>query len=522
MTIRNIERFAIFLLLLIFTINETIGQQKIPEFITFKSDFEKQVLTDPDRHQDIELLIAISENASSEFSQGIQAQIQAFKRELVAKNFEGKSEEKKVKLLFSLMHKNFFQKYRQVSNFDQIFKLNEYNCVSATALYALILKAYNIPFSIKETPTHVYSIAYPQTKSIVLESTAPKDGYHYLDDHTVQKAVGSLVELKYFTQDEVDTKGSRKIYNEFFFNEDEIDLRKLAGLQYHNEAVTFFVEEKYKEALNSNYKATLLYPSEKSEYLNLGILANILSKTEISTTEDVLYLTQYANLPAVDKNQLLDSYRSIVNSRLFEESRVDFTDSMYQYLAKNLKDSILLKNISEIHYEAFGRFYGQKSEFKKSLEFLSEAYKLNDKNANIQSLITHCLIQNFSRRAGSLGAIKKMDEYSKQFEFLKDNILYQSLYFFNYGYTGYNHLRADDMKKGMENLDLMESLIVKFGENLQIDENLYGLLYAEAGAAYFREREYQKAKKIIEKGLDILPDHPELKIRLEIVIDEMN
>ena len=71
-------------------------------------------------------------------------------------------------------------------------------------------------------------------------------------------------------------------------------------------------------------------------------------------------------------------------------------------------------------------------------------------------------------------------------------------------------------------LKLLESLIGRFGEELRYDENQYGMVYAEAGAAYFRERRYVEAKKIIQKGLDIMPEHPELKVRLEIVLEEMN
>ena len=46
---------------------------------------------------------------------------------------------------------------------------------------------------------------------------------------------------------------------------------------------------------------------------------------------------------------------------------------------------------------------------------------------------------------------------------------------------------------------------------LRYDENQYGLAYAEAGA-YFRLRNYKKAKEIIEEGLKIMPEHPELKV----------
>jgi len=509
------------ILLIILFLSLTLNVNGQYSHIKFKSDFERKVLTDLDKHSNIDVLLAISENGSDYLTEKVKSKINSLKIDLSNKKFENKAEEKQLKLLFDLTHKNFFAKYREITNFDKIFEAKEYNCVTATALYGLILEEYSIPYSIKETPTHVYIIAYPVTKSIILESTAPKDGYYYPNDGNVQKAVNSLVELKYYTKDEVEAKGVRNIYNEFFYSKDEIDLKKLAGLQYYNEAIVSLSEEKYEDALNSIYKSELLYPSDKTEYLSLILLANILNKTDFKDVNDIKYLTQYANLSIVEKDQIISAYNTIVNNNLFLESNVVLTDSVYHYLSGNLRDSTLMKDISEIHFSSFGRFYAQKSDYNRSLEYSTKAFEINPKNVNTQSLIAQSLVFNFQTRAGSPSTIKKMDEYMETFPFLKEHSLYQSLYFYSYAYNAFNHIRADDIDKGLEYLEQMESLIEKFGDELKYDENQYGMVYAEVGAAYYREHKYKKAKDIIEKGLSIMPDHPELKIRLEIVNEEM-
>lgn len=236
---------------------------------------------------------------------------------------------------------------------------------------------------------------------------------------------------------------------------------------------------------------------------------------------DINYLSQYANLSITDKDEITNAYRTIINDRLFKESNDSLIDSMYSLLNTQIIDSMLIKNISEIHFEGLARFYAQKSDFKKSLEYSSKCYEINPLNVNTQSLITQSLIQDFSRRTGSASTLNKMDENQKKFSFLRENSLYQSLYFFTYAYNAFNYLRADDVSTGLRYIEKMESLLEQFGDELKYDENQFGLAYAEAGAAYFRKRQYKKAKAIIEKGLEIMPDHPELKIRLQIVNDEM-
>ena len=516
-------RRILFLSIFIIAFITRIGlcRQYGTDSIIFKTEFERDILTNIDQYGDIEILLAISENATFDYASKIRDGINAFGRELDSKKFSAKNEEKKVKILFNLTHKWFFQKYREGSTFDRIFDVKEYNCVSATALYAIMLKEYNIPFVIKETPTHVYSLAYPKTKGIVLESTAPKDGYYYLDDNDVRKVVNSLVESKYFTKDEVSAKGVRNIYNEHFFSKDDINIRELAGLQYYNEAVAYLANKEYEQALNSGYKLELLYPSKRAEYLKYVILTNILSESDMDKLEDIAYLAQYANLPVVDASRIANTYRKVVNKQLFSMSNVSFISSAYDYLSANLKDSVLMKTLSEIHYAEFGRFYAQIAKFDKSLEYASKAYVLNHKDVNTQALITQSIVQDLAQRAGNISTISKMEEYSERFSFLRKNSFYQSLYFHAHSYIAFNYLSADDIKNGLKQLGVMESLIEEFGSELKIDENRFGLVYAEAGAAYFREGKYKQAEEIIRRGLDIMPEHPELKVRLEIVIEEM-
>lgn len=444
------------------------------------------------------------------------------KSELERKKFDTKTEEKKLKLLFDQTHTNFFEKYREISNFSEIFTTKEYNCVSATALYCLILDEYKIPYAIKETPTHVYTIAYPASKSIVLESTAPKSGYYSPSNSDIQKAVGALVESKYYTKEEVESKGARKIYNEFFYSEDEIDLVKLAGLQYYNEAITFLHDAKYVQALNSNNKAQLLYPSEKAEYLSYILLARILNKSELKEFSDIEHLSQFANLPIVEVKDISNAYRTIVNNVLFQESKLEKMDSIYSFLSNSILDSSKIRAISEIHFEELSKYYAQKTDFINSFKYASKAYEYNPNSVNVQALITQSLVQDLSRRTASSSNLIKLDEYTIQFPFLRESILFQSLYFFSYAYLAYNHFLADDLVKGLELLSKMEFILKEFGDGLRYDENLYGLVYAEAGASYFRLRNYAKAKEIIEAGLMLMPEHPELKERLKIVLDEMN
>ncbi len=499
-----------------------IRAQEKPDLasLDFKSPFEEKVFSNLEEAQDLDLLMAISDGMTEAKVKAITTYISDFKKALEKKKFGSKNEEKKLKILFDLTHDRFFDQYIEVSNFYEIFRTREYNCVSATALYALILKSYGIPYQIKETPTHVYAVAYPYTKNILLESTAPQSGYFSPSQKDIERAVEALVESKYIKQSEVDRQGITQVYNNFFYSKDNIDIRQLAGLQYYNETLQHLEKEQYKAALNAVRKSALLYPSEKIDFLESSIMVSIFAESDFDSLDDIRLLADFANLNGDSESMVTETYKIILNNNLLVKDNGTFVDSVYQTLTEKLKDAEIKKTISENHFIAYGEYHLRKSQTTKALEKLKKAYELNSKNVGTQSMITDCLVQKFAR-GGSTRTISSMNEYEAEFTFLTENSLYQSIKFYNYSFLGYMQFREDNREKGLEYLGLMDELRDKFGEDLKIDDARYGMIYAEAGAHYYRKKEYQKAKEIIEKGLERVPDHTELIARLEIVMDAL-
>ena len=63
----------------------------------------------------------------------------------------------------------------------------------------------------------------------------------------------------------------------------------------------------------------------------------------------------------------------------------------------------------------------------------------------------------------------------------------------------------------------LESLSTNVAVMLQ---PMIGLAYAEAGAYHYRKKQFQKARDVLQKGLQIVPGHGEISERLRIVEDE--
>jgi len=75
--------------------------------------------------------------------------------EITASGSLKKINEKKIRYIYDLVHSRFLIKYEAENRFYEIIRTGKYNCVTATALYALLFEALGIPYAIKEEPTHV-------------------------------------------------------------------------------------------------------------------------------------------------------------------------------------------------------------------------------------------------------------------------------------------------------------------------------------------------------------------------------
>ena len=416
-----------FLLLVLSTLQ---AQQNIVDKLEFNSDFEKIIFSTLDSVDDVKLLLAIDSEASEDKVNLVWQRIQQVRATLDAKKFELKKNEKKVKMLFDETHEAFFTQYKNVASFNEIFDSKQYNCVSATALYALLLNEYNIPYLIKEKPTHVYIVAYPTTNSILLESTAPQSGYYSPSNNDLQKIVSSLVDMKFITQEEVDRKGVRKVYNEFYFSDDNISIKKLAGLQYYNEALVAFDEENYKKALKTIRKAQVLYPSDKTDYVEYIVLASLINGSKYNDISDIHIMVEYMNInPDDENNKFLANYEYILNDKLFKEGDSEYIDSAFSYINTNLINDSLKSQIAESHYFGYARYYMQKNKEKQSLAYAKKAFAINDKNVNTKSIILYSVMQRMAMSSGSKSTIDKLDSYAEEFPFLKEDSQFQSFYY---------------------------------------------------------------------------------------------
>jgi hypothetical protein len=491
--------------------------------LVYKSAYEQKIVKGAVNQSNSDffaLYLAISSDSGS--YEKYASSLNNFYRHLDSKLSKVKADKQRAKIVFKEVHEYFFTKYEEHVLFNQIFETGSYNCLTASMLYAIILDKVGLPYEIKEKPTHIYLVAFPGTDNILFETTDPR-GLFVPDDKTKRQYVAGLITMKLTTQEYVNSVGLAKAFNEFYYNNQNITLQQLAGLQYFNDAIALYDAQKMSAAIISTLKAYLLYPSTKNEYLKTSLIKEALGNSNFESLTDIIYLAEYANAAKDNhsKKFVLSVFSDVLSEKLFKSGQDAFVTDANKIMQERVKDESVKKDINYSYQLAMGDWYSMKGDLTQSLRYAESAYALNPDDARLQGLIVKAIGMKSERVKGKAEAIEGLQAYAEKYPFLKSNKTFSSLLVFQYAFRSYSLFSQNAGPEGDKYRELMEEELKKMEGNSIMMDQLIGMVYAEAGAFHYRQKHLYHAKEILLKGLEVVPGHTEIMERLKIVEAEL-
>ena len=488
--------------------------------IVYRSAFEKKVFIDVlfKKAVDNLLLLTVHDGDSADFIE-IQNELNSFYNYLTPK-LKKKDTIANARTIFNEVQKRFLVNYVDTASFTSVF-MKSFNCVSGTALYAVVLDHYEIPYEIRELPTHVYLVAFPKTNPLTFESTS-RSGFAP-DLKTKSNMVRGLVAKGLFSQEHVDEVGFTKAYDEYFFPRAIISLRNLAGAQYYNTSFHMRIQGDYRAALSEIRKCDILYQAGRNLFFKLDFLERILNNMPIDNAEMFQYVIDYTNLRNDEKNNQFtdEAFRGFLGKFLIRDSNEAMAREVYDNLIRGLKNPALKTVIRTSFNGGYAHYYFAKSQYDQSLKYATEAWEENSNDVTVQSLIIHSIISMNSVASASPLTIKKLNAAANKFPFFRTNSDVRLVYILIYSSLSYANFLADHEKEGNYYMNLMQKEMNDAGNSIERPATVIGYAYAEGGAHYYREDDFKKALEIMNLGLKYAPGHPEVLERLKIVKEAM-
>lgn len=183
-----------------------------------------------------------------------------------------KSDRLFLKTVFGQTHKQFLKEYQQYAGFNEIFSNGNYDCVTATALYSLLLEELGFTHEVYETKYHVFLLIESSEGQFLIESTDPINGFEYQQDRIKERIA--------LYQEDQDLKYGQLNTAEEIAPIKKVTPSELTGLLYFNQCVKFFNSQQFLSASAYLSKAKLYYNSARTSEME-AILSNyIVSNTQ--------------------------------------------------------------------------------------------------------------------------------------------------------------------------------------------------------------------------------------------------
>jgi tetratricopeptide (TPR) repeat protein len=491
--------------------------------VTFTTPFEKQVLDEHFLAKKTDLFNLFMANGTilneSQFKETRQRFYNHVTKTASQPNLQNKKNDKKLKTLYDNLHETFLIKYDLKNKFENIFDNGYYNCVSASALYALAFENLGIPYVIKEKPTHVYLLAYPQNEKIVVETTSPTSAYNTLNDPFKTAYIKMLKEQKVISNAEYVGGDINALFDKYYFGEQEdISILNLVGIQYMNDGLFKLDDQKYIEAFHQLEKAYLFYPSKRMGYLLYLTLLHAIDASASDVLDQATYLGKFARFKsyAGSADLLPAEFERVAYKLLFEHSDRMQLNAYYQKIDSTLHDQETRDELASIYNYENARYLYSQGHYKAALPYLEKALDLKPNNLDVNNLFTATLGETFDNDGVSEESIKKMDGYAAKYKSLQENNVFAKLQGKVYLFQIASAYDLNKPAEGDKYRVVFENHMTKHAD-LSIENSFIGNAYSRAAVFYFRKGQTTKAKSIIEKGLTYAPNSNELLSRQRMI-----
>ena len=491
------------------------AQNLFSQDLDFHSDLEKVVFNSYLKDSTgVDLFKALNVIDSSTTAQKISSfknEVDTFIISLPPKEDKEKKEEKRIKKIFDLVHKRFFKQYSIDAYFPDIFDKGVYNCVTATALYGYIFNQIKIPFVVKESPAHVYLIAYPKTQNIHLETTVPGGlAFKEFESSQIKETVNNLIESKLLSQDSVNIKGYEKTFYDYFYNNEDILLNELIGVQYYNKGISHYNTANYDDAENDFRKSLIFYKSEITNYLVKEIIKYNLSKLNFSNIKDIEYLIRAINQMELSEDYSLKQIKGLVYSFLINDdvNQDIILNSVEKF--KKINDSIVKSEILESCYVYLAERNTNLGKTDKALKYVEDLAGINPKNKYIKTIVGYNIANKIPLLSLSKSSLDSIQKYVNKYPFLEEDARIVSSKFIILLKNTNDSYRLKNATEGDKFKAKMESYYEEKKDLIRVNPDLVAETYRSIGSYYYGRKKYALAINMYKKGLMFSPEHTEL------------
>ena len=258
-------------------------EAQTPGDIAFHSTYEKRLFFtgEGDLAQQLMADARVSEREKENFSNTVDEYVQ----HLITKQAKYRSGLDFVSMVFYKTHRKFLKRYRPFTSFAEMLRTGNYDCLSATTLYSILLDRLQIDHEVVETTYHIYmNITTPDGQALI-ESTDPIYGFES-DPKEIKKRLESFY-----------SKAPRSKDDQYLFAtevHDRVSPTELVGLQYYNASIEAYNRGRLEDAIDLLQKALFFRRNPRMNEFGLLLAQTVLEHSTLSAEMKSSYINRIA------------------------------------------------------------------------------------------------------------------------------------------------------------------------------------------------------------------------------------
>ena len=285
------KRKLFFILISLFFFADLTAQVAVPANSLITSEFERNIIGLVDKGESVSpfrLLLSVNYDLDNSPFQ-YEDKYLDYLGYLSEKKEKGISQEDFLRLLYYRTHKKFLKQYTAHTSFASLLESGNYDCLSATILYALMLHEFGFDFQIAETDYHIYLIVESGEGRIMMESTDPLNGF-ISDEEEINARIREINDRNESLSEQYLTFQEENRYFSSFF--------KLTGLLYFNASVEEFNNNNIIAAVDQLEKARFYDDAKRFKTFGKFLARELVSNQDIdedTRTRYLIKLTRFLN-----------------------------------------------------------------------------------------------------------------------------------------------------------------------------------------------------------------------------------
>lgn len=209
--------------------------------------------------------------------------------------FENKRSLRFSQMLFTKTRQSFLRHYAHEASFRQTLTKGQYNCLTGTALYAILLDHFDIPYKIVETNYHIFLMVATDEGQVLFEATDPLNGF-------VDNAVAIQKRIERYKRNaplQVANPGKKYYsYNVNLYR--EVSFQEVRGLLHYNLSTEAYNVKDFESAVG-HLEQTVAHYSSPRLYEFSTVLLLAVMESDVDPAVKQRYI---ARVQAIRKKQL--------------------------------------------------------------------------------------------------------------------------------------------------------------------------------------------------------------------------